>query len=98
MLESQPLATESLTSRFEHWDFVLVEGTFEESLAVLEEIVGHLDEGHLTLDDSLRCYEFGVLISRRCEKMLDEAELRISRLETDPGEPDIEEPIDEAPF
>jgi exodeoxyribonuclease VII small subunit len=92
------VATDSLSGRFEHWDFVLAEGTFEESLEALEEIVGHLDEGRLSLDDSLRCYEFGVLISRRCEKMLDEAELRIARLETDPGEPESEEPIDEVPF
>jgi exodeoxyribonuclease VII small subunit len=93
------LATiESLATRFERWDFVLAEGTFEESLEVLEEIVGRLDEGQLSLDDSLRCYEFGVLIARRCEKMLDEAELRISRLQTEQAEPDIDDPIDEPPF
>jgi exodeoxyribonuclease VII small subunit len=89
---------ESLATRFERWDFVLEEGTFEEALEALEEIVGRLDEGRLSLDDSLRCYEFGVLIARRCEKMLDEAELRISRLETAPVEREIEDPIDEAPF
>jgi exodeoxyribonuclease VII small subunit len=92
------VATDSLADRFEHWDFVLAEGTFEESLEALEEIVGHLDAGRLSLDDSLRCYEFGVLISRRCEKMLDEAELRISRLEIEPGEPETEDSIDDAPF
>jgi exodeoxyribonuclease VII small subunit len=92
------VANKSLADRFQHWDFVHAEGTFEESLEALDEIVGHLDEGHLSLDDSLRCYEFGVLISRRCEKMLDEAELRISRLEMESGESEIEEPTDEAPF
>jgi exodeoxyribonuclease VII small subunit len=90
--------TESLATRFERWDFVLAEGTFEEALEALEEIVGRLEEGRLSLDDSLRCYEFGVLISRRCEKMLDEAELRISRLETQPIEEEIEDLGDDAPF
>jgi len=89
---------ESLASRFERWDFVLAEGTFEEALEALEEIVGRLDDGKLSLDDSLRCYEFGVLISRRCEKMLDEAELRVSRLETGSGQPEIDETIDDEPY
>jgi len=91
-------ATESLATSFERWDFVLAEGTFEEALESLEEIVGRLDEGRLSLDDSLRCYEFGVLISRRCEKMLDEAELRISRLQAEQLEPEIDDPSDEPPF
>ena len=79
-------AHDSLIERFERWEFVLVEGTFEESLEALEELVGHLDDGHLSLNDSLRCYELGVLISRRCEKMIDEAEMRISRLALDGSE------------
>jgi exodeoxyribonuclease VII small subunit len=90
--------TESLATHFERWEFVLAEGTFEESLAAVEEIVGRLDEGQLSLDDSIRCYELGVLIARRCEKMLDEAELRISRLATEEFEEEVEEPGDEAPF
>jgi exodeoxyribonuclease VII small subunit len=92
------VAADSLASRFERWDFVLAEGTFEEALEALEEIVGRLDDGKLSLDDSLRCYELGVLISRRCEKMLDEAELRISRLETGSGRPEIDEAIDDEPY
>jgi exodeoxyribonuclease VII small subunit len=91
------VASESLASHFERWEFVLAEGTFEEALGALEEIVERLDAGRLSLDDSLRCYEFGVLISRRCEKMLDEAELRITRLETEAAEPKIDDPFDEPP-
>ena len=89
---------ESLASRFERWDFVLAEGTFEEALEALEEIVGRLDDGKLSLDDSLRCYELGVLISRRCEKMLDEAELRISRLDAETDESKIDDPNDDGPY
>lgn len=72
-----------LDARFERWEMILQDGTFEESLGALEEIAKVLDEGSLTLEQSLRCYELGVLMSRRCEKMIDEAELRISRLTLD---------------
>ncbi|HEY7031895.1 MAG TPA: exodeoxyribonuclease VII small subunit [Thermomicrobiales bacterium] len=90
--------TESLATRFDHWEFVLAGGTFEAALAALEEIVERLDDGRLSLEDSLRCYEFGVLIGRRCEKMLDEAELRISRLETEVAESDLDDQVDEPAY
>jgi exodeoxyribonuclease VII small subunit len=85
----------ALLERFEQWEFVLAEGTFEECLIALEDLVSLLDEGNLPLNDSLRCYELGVLISRRCEKMIDEAELRISRLAIDGIEPPIDDPEDD---
>jgi exodeoxyribonuclease VII small subunit len=91
-------AAETLTSRFERWEFVLSEGTFEEALEALDEIVGRLDEGHLSLDDSIRCYEFGVLIARQCEKMLDMAELRISRLDEDGARNEIDDTVDDVPL
>jgi exodeoxyribonuclease VII small subunit len=49
----------------------------------LEEIGTLLEEGDLTLEESLRGYELGVLMARRCEKMLNDAELRIVRLDVD---------------
>jgi exodeoxyribonuclease VII small subunit len=90
--------TESLATRRQHWEFVLAEGTFEEVLAALEETVGRLDEGRLPLEESLTCYEFGVLLARRCEKMLDEAELRISRLESEQIDPEPDDSVDDPPF
>jgi exodeoxyribonuclease VII small subunit len=74
---------ERLDDDVARWEFVLAEGTFEEVLSALQEIVLRLEAGRLTLNDSLRCYELGVLLARRCEKMLAEAELRISRLDVD---------------
>ena len=91
-------ATESLGGLFDRWEFVLAAGTFEESLTALEQIVARLEEGKLSLDDALRCYELGVLMSRRCEKMLDEAELRISRLDEQAIETELDDPTEEAPF
>ena len=43
----------------------------------LESIVAHLDSGELTLDQSLDCFELGARLSNRCQRLLEQAELRI---------------------
>jgi exodeoxyribonuclease VII small subunit len=57
------------------------EGAFEEVLVALEEVVAHLERGRLSLDESVAWYEAGLGLSRRCTELLEQAELRISRLE-----------------
>lgn len=56
------------------------EPTFEQALRRLEEIVGRLESGELTLDESLALFEEGVRLSRVCSARLAEAERRIERL------------------
>ena len=68
---------------FDEWKQVLRDGAFEDALTALREVVAHLEAGSLKLDDAVRCYEVGSLLARRCERLLDEAELRISRLDED---------------
>ncbi|MCC6792596.1 MAG: exodeoxyribonuclease VII small subunit [Thermomicrobiales bacterium] len=68
---------------YDDWNRLATEGAFEESLAALRVVVGHLESGNLRLDDSVHCYEVGTLLARRCEQLLDEAELRITRLDED---------------
>lgn len=81
-------AEPSLESLLSGWELVLNTGSFEETLRALEQIVERLEEGCLSLESALRCYELGVRLARRCEMMLDEAELRITRLDdTDDLEP-----------
>ena len=53
---------------------------FEELYKQLEEKVSLLEQGGLSLDDSLSTYEAAVELARRCQTLLDEAELRITRL------------------
>ena len=53
--------------------------SFEQSLARLDEIVRHLEKGDLPLNDSLRLFEEGTGLVRRCGAMLDEAEQNLSR-------------------
>jgi exodeoxyribonuclease VII small subunit len=81
-------AEPSLESLISQWELVLSTGSFEETLSALEQIVQRMEEGCLSLESALRCYELGVRMARRCEMMLDEAELRITRLDdTDNLEP-----------
>ena len=58
------------------------DGGFEETLAALETVVAHLEQGRLTLADALVWYETGLALARRCSDLLAGAELKISTLET----------------
>jgi exodeoxyribonuclease VII small subunit len=61
---------------------------FETSLKKLEEVVKELEEGELTLEQSLARYEQGINLARFCNAKLEEAEKRIEMLKTDDsGEP-----------
>ena len=53
---------------------------FEKKLQRLEEIVGKMEEGDLSLDDSLKLFEEGVKISRQCQTQLDKAEQKVKLL------------------
>lgn len=61
--------------------------TFEQSISELEEIVAELENGDVTLDESLSLFEKGIKLSKSCQKMLDAAEKKVSILMTnDDGE------------
>ncbi len=70
------------TLPIDRWMSALERGSFEEVLAVLEEVVDRLEEGQLALADSVDCFELGMRLADRCDRFLTEAELRVSRLET----------------
>lgn len=54
--------------------------SFESSLQQLETIVAQLEQGELSLDDSLKKFEQGVQLARACQKTLTEAELKIKTI------------------
>ncbi len=54
--------------------------SLEGSLAELERIVRALEEGELTLEESLKAFERGISLVRRCNALLDGAEQRIEIL------------------
>ncbi|MGH2533866.1 MAG: exodeoxyribonuclease VII small subunit [Thermomicrobiales bacterium] len=63
------------------WESALSSGSFEEAFAALEASVACLESGGLTLDRSLRCFELGARLAERCDRLLAEAELRVTRLD-----------------
>ena len=56
---------------------------FEDALGRLEQIVDQLEAGELPLEASLKAFEEGVALARRCAKYLEEAEKRIELLTKD---------------
>ena len=53
---------------------------FEASLAELEAIVEKLEQGELSLDDSLKQFERGVQLTRICQTALTQAEHKVEIL------------------
>lgn len=54
--------------------------TFEQAYAELEQTVSALQQGQLSLDETLRLYERGSFLARCCLQKLDGAELKVSQL------------------
>lgn len=54
--------------------------SFEKSLTELEHIVNQLEKGELTLDDSLKQFEKGIQLARKCQETLQQAEQKIEGL------------------
>ena len=59
------------------------EMSFEEAMAELEQVLGHLERGDVALDDSISLYERGALLKKRCETKLREAEEKVAAITTD---------------
>ncbi|MBA2651389.1 MAG: exodeoxyribonuclease VII small subunit [Tatlockia sp.] len=53
---------------------------FEKSMTELEEIVMQLEKGELSLEDSLKQFEKGITLARRCQEVLNHAEKKIDQL------------------
>lgn len=57
--------------------------SFERSLKRLEEIVQYMERGEATLDETIRMYEEGIGLSKRCLEQLQKVELKLRRLSKD---------------
>jgi len=51
--------------------------SFESQIENLEKIVAELENGELSLDESVSKFEEGIKISKECNKTLEEAEKKI---------------------
>jgi exodeoxyribonuclease VII small subunit len=65
---------------------------FETSMQALEDLVGRMEAGDMTLEESLAAYERGVGLYRSCQSALEQAELRV-RVLSDPARPDESRPF-----
>lgn len=63
---------------------------FEELIVRLEEITNRLEREKLSLDDSVKLFEEGMDISKKCNKKLENAEERISILITEDADKIVE--------
>ena len=61
-------------------NMTLEELSFEEAFERLQDTIQRLEEGGLTLDESIAQFELGTRLAALCTDMLDRAELKVSRL------------------
>ena len=59
---------------------------FEDSMKQLDEIASELESGKLNLEDSIKLFEEGMELSRKCNDFLEEAEKKITILLNEDGE------------
>jgi exodeoxyribonuclease VII small subunit len=73
----------------------MAEMKFEDALKRLEKIVDELEDGNLSLDESLERYEEGIRLSKLCAKKLDVAKKKVEMLlKNDDGSVELK-PFDE---
>lgn len=53
---------------------------FEENIQGLEDIVQELEKGDLNLEDSIKKFEQGIELSKKCNEILEDAEKKITIL------------------
>lgn len=56
---------------------------FEKQLAELEDLVRTLETGEVRLEEAVKHFERGMSLSKSCEKLLQQAELRVQQLSQD---------------
>ncbi len=58
---------------------------FEKALAELEKLVEDMEQGNLSLEDSLKRFEKGIALSSECQQALQNAELKVKKLVEENG-------------
>ena len=56
---------------------------YEQALAELEKIITSLEDSSGRLDESVALFERGKALIQHCQKLLDNAELKVRQLESD---------------
>jgi len=53
---------------------------FEKALSELEKLVDEMEQGNLSLEDSLKRFEKGIALTSECQQALQNAELKVKEL------------------
>lgn len=67
----------------------------EDALAELEQLVNKMEQGDISLEESLAYFERGVSLTRTCQKALQDAEQKVSILLSKNGQQNLEPFTDE---
>ena len=59
---------------------------FEKALEELEELVSSMEDGKLSLEDSLQAFEKGIKLTRECQAALKKAEQKVQILINENGD------------
>jgi exodeoxyribonuclease VII small subunit len=57
--------------------------SFEQAMKALEDVVAQLEHGDVPLEDSIKLYERGAALKKRCEDKLKEAEEKVAAITLD---------------
>ncbi len=57
--------------------------SFEQAMKELEAVVGKLERGEVELEESIRLYERGAELKKRCDAKLKEAEEKVAAITSD---------------
>lgn len=68
---------------------------FEEYLNELEEISKKLSDGDISLDESIKLYENGMKLSKKCQELLENAEKKVMILRENSDGGMSEEPFED---
>jgi len=65
------------------WSVWNMNETYEQKIERLKDIIGKIEDGNTSLEESMRLYEQGALLVKQCETLLAEAEVKIATLSRD---------------
>jgi exodeoxyribonuclease VII small subunit len=67
---------------------------FEAAYRELQQVIEQLEGGGLDLEDAVRLFERGTALVQSCQKIVDDAELRVTRLAAESASPLTDAAVD----
>ena len=61
--------------------------SFEAAYRELQQVIAQLDDGGLGLEDAVRLFERGTELVKQCQRIVDDAEQRVTRLAAESASP-----------